>query len=38
MNAFDWSSETHGFGRVLAGRRGFDCVIGNPPYIRVQEL
>ncbi len=38
MNAFDWSSETHGFGRVLAARRGFDCVVGNPPYIRVQEL
>ena len=38
MNAFDWSSETHGFGRVLGARRGFDCIIGNPPYIRVQEL
>ena len=38
MNAFDWSSETHGFGRVFASRRGFDCIIGNPPYIRVQEL
>ena len=38
MNAFDWSSETHGFGRVFAARRGFDCIIGNPPYIRVQEL
>jgi hypothetical protein len=38
MNAFDWSSETHGFGRVFAGRQGFDCIVGNPPYIRVQEL
>ncbi len=38
MNAFDWSSETHGFGRMFASRRGFDCIIGNPPYIRVQEL
>jgi type I restriction-modification system DNA methylase subunit len=38
INAFDWSSDTHGFGRVFAGRQGFDCVVGNPPYIRVQEL
>jgi type I restriction-modification system DNA methylase subunit len=38
MNAFDWASETRGFGRLFGVRRGFDCVIGNPPYIRVQEL
>jgi type I restriction-modification system DNA methylase subunit len=38
MNAFDWSSETHGFGRLFAVRHGFDGIIGNPPYIRVQEL
>jgi type I restriction-modification system DNA methylase subunit len=38
MNAFDWSSHTHGFGRLFAARPGFDCIIGNPPYIRVQEL
>ena len=38
MNSFDWSSDTHGFGRLFAIRRGFDCIIGNPPYIRVQEL
>lgn len=38
MNAFDWSSHTRGFGRVFASRRGFDCIIGNPPYLRVQEL
>jgi hypothetical protein len=45
MNRFDWDSRTRGFGRLLdsqaaqeRGRAGFDCVIGNPPYIRVQEL
>ncbi|MHB1034587.1 MAG: Eco57I restriction-modification methylase domain-containing protein [Pirellulales bacterium] len=38
MNPFDWASHTRGFGRLLAERSGFDCVIGNPPYIRVQEL
>lgn len=45
MNRFDWTSRTRGFGKLLdsqsqkeRGRAGFDCVIGNPPYIRVQEL
>jgi len=45
MNRFDWESRTRGFGTLLdskaeqqRGRRGFDCIIGNPPYIRVQEL
>ncbi len=45
INRFDWTSRTHGFGRILdpqaigqRGRAGFDCIIGNPPYIRVQEL
>ncbi len=45
INRFDWNSRTGGFGRILdekavkeRGRAGFDCIIGNPPYIRVQEL
>ncbi len=38
INAFDWTSETRGFGRILNDEKGFDCIIGNPPYIRVQEL
>jgi hypothetical protein len=45
INPFDWTSRTRGFGRILdpeavgqRGRTGFDCIIGNPPYIRVQEL
>lgn len=45
INRFDWNSRTRGFGRLLdsqavreRGRNGFDCIIGNPPYIRVQEL
>ncbi len=37
INAFDWNSETAGFGQIMNGG-GFDCVIGNPPYIRVQTL
>jgi hypothetical protein len=45
MNRFDWNSRTRGFGALFGsqaekerGRSGFDCIIGNPPYIRVQEL
>ncbi len=42
LNAFDWHSSTRGFGRILGEPmetgKGFDCIIGNPPYIRVQEL
>ncbi len=45
INRFDWTSRTRGFGRLLDSqavnertRAGFDCIIGNPPYIRVQEL
>lgn len=45
INRFDWTSRTRGFGRLLdaqavneRGRTGFDGIIGNPPYIRVQEL
>ncbi|MBN1788772.1 MAG: Eco57I restriction-modification methylase domain-containing protein [Sedimentisphaerales bacterium] len=38
INAFDWNSHTRGFGRLFDEHKGFDCIIGNPPYIRVQEL
>ncbi len=38
INAFDWTSKTRGFGRLFEENGGFDCIIGNPPYIRVQEL
>jgi hypothetical protein len=33
VNAFDWPSE---FPAVSAG--GFDAVVGNPPYVRIQVL
>lgn len=32
--AFDWKAE---FGEVFA-EGGFDVIVGNPPYVRVQEL
>jgi hypothetical protein len=34
VNAFDWRE---GFGRAMAAG-GFDAVIGNPPYIRIQAM
>ena len=38
INPFDWRDERHGFGGIFAERGGFDAVIGNPPYTRVQAL
>jgi hypothetical protein len=38
INTFDWTSQTRGFGRIFDIKKGFDCIIGNPPYIRVQVL
>jgi type I restriction-modification system DNA methylase subunit len=37
INPFDWASESGGFGQIL-GRGGFDAVVGNPPYVRIQNL
>jgi len=34
VNPFDWKA---GFPEVMAAG-GFDCVIGNPPYLRIQGL
>lgn len=34
VNAFDWEKE---FPQIF-GKGGFECVIGNPPYLRVQGL
>ncbi len=34
VNPFDWDKE---FPQIMKGG-GFDCVIGNPPYIRIQAL
>ena len=35
VNVFDWDDEVKGFGGIMK-RGGFDCVIGNPPYVRIQ--
>jgi hypothetical protein len=34
INAFDWEKE---FPEIMS-RGGFDVVIGNPPYIRIQTM
>ncbi len=36
IKAFDWEAES-GFGEIMAAG-GFDAVIGNPPYIRIQTM
>jgi len=40
INVFDWEAEfPHILGKsVPEERRGFDAVIGNPPYIRINRL
>ena len=37
INPFDWNSKSVGFGEIM-GNGGFDVVIGNPPYVRIQTL
>jgi len=37
INAFDWRDPKHGFGEIMRAG-GFDAVIGNPPYVRIQTL
>jgi hypothetical protein len=32
INVFDWNDDAQGFGKIMK-QGGFDCVIGNPPYI-----
>jgi hypothetical protein len=37
IRPFDWNSREESFGDILAAG-GFDAVVGNPPYIRIQSL
>lgn len=37
INPFDWHSKSSGFGKVME-KGGFDVVIGNPPYVRIQAM
>ncbi len=35
INVFDWNDNEKGFGKIMK-EGGFDVVIGNPPYLRIQ--
>ena len=37
VNVFDWDDAVKGFGAIMSGG-GFDCVIGNPPYVDIKNL
>ena len=37
INLFDWDSIKYGFGNITK-QGGFDIIIGNPPYVRMQNL
>lgn len=37
INVFDWNDKDEGFGEIMTNN-GFDCVIGNPPYMLLQTL
>ncbi len=37
INPFDWNSKSTGFGEIMENG-GFDVVIGNPPYVRIQAM
>lgn len=37
INPFDWNLKTTGFGEIMENG-GFDVVIGNPPYVRIQAM
>ncbi|HJH25983.1 MAG TPA: hypothetical protein C5S37_04230 [Methanophagales archaeon] len=37
VNVFDWDDDRKGFGKIMKCGR-FDCVIGNPPYIRLHNI
>jgi hypothetical protein len=36
VNVFDWDDERKGFGGIMS-KGGFDCVVGNPPYIFARD-
>jgi hypothetical protein len=39
INAFDWEAEfPEVFGHREKAKNGFDAVIGNPPYVRIQAM
>ena len=37
VNVFDWEDDKKGFGRIMR-KGGFDCVIGNPPWVDIKGM
>ncbi|MBN1455991.1 MAG: N-6 DNA methylase [Methanomicrobia archaeon] len=37
INVFDWDDDKNGFGKIMK-RGGFDCVIGNPPWVDIKGM
>ena len=37
VNVFDWNDERKGFGGIMK-RGGFDCVMGNPPWVDIKGM
>lgn len=38
VNAFDWSANFPSVLGTKHSERGFDCIIGNPPYVKLQHF
>lgn len=34
INPFDWEDYEKGFGKIVNDEKGFDVIIGNPPYVK----
>ncbi len=34
INPLDWDNYEKGFGHIVKGEKGFDAIIGNPPYVK----
>ncbi len=37
VKTFDWGDKENGFGTIMSAG-GFDAIVGNPPYIRIQTM
>jgi hypothetical protein len=37
VNVFDWEDDKKGFGEIMK-RGGFDCVVGNPPWVDIKGM
>lgn len=38
LNIFDWECNEYGFGIIFDNNKGFDFIIGNPPYVEAKHI